>query len=481
MSKHLISLNQVCAQVHQNYVMSDINWQIEPDQHWVLLGGNSSGKSALSHIILGQAEIISGERIAHTEQLACISFEQQQALIEAELKKDDADILDVIAEGTQVESILFEPNANQPLDIELADKLIKDFEFSHLLKRKFRDLSTGETRKLLLIKAFINRPALMVLDEPFDGLDAKSTQQLQQVLTELSTDISMVFILNRIDEIPGFITHYAYLKAGQLEFSFAKSDQAAYSQLMQLLHLQTTNLTIPPTDGPVSYDINPQQALVKLTQAKVVYDEKVIFEKLNWQIMPNQHWQLTGKNGSGKTCLLNLITGDNPQCYTNDIWLFGFQRGSGESIWQIKQHIGFISNQFHLNYRVGISALNTIISGFYDSIGLYNKPTPNQQKIASQWLELLALADKQDTPFNQLSFGDQRLLLIARAMVKHPPLLILDEPCIGLDEINRQRVLSLIEKICANGTTTVIYVNHHAQDKIQGINQFLAMEDYQPC
>ncbi|WAJ70077.1 molybdate ABC transporter ATP-binding protein ModF [Catenovulum adriaticum] len=479
MSNHLISLNQVCAQVYQDYLMSDLNWQIEQNQHWVLLGGNSSGKSALSQIILGQAEIISGELTRHTKQLACISFEQQQALIEAELKKDDADILDVIAEGTQVETILFEPNANQPLDLDLADKLTQDFEFSPLLKRKFRDLSTGETRKLLLIKAFINCPDLMVLDEPFDGLDAKSAQQLQQTLTELSGKISMVFILNRVDEIPDFITHYAYLKAGQIEFSFAKSNQAAYEQLMQLLHLQTATLTIPPADAPVSYSINPKQALVKLTQAKVVYDEKVIFDKLNWQIMPNQHWQLTGKNGSGKTCLLNLITGDNPQCYQNDIWLFGFQRGSGESIWQIKQHIGFISNQFHLNYRVSISALNTIISGFYDSIGLYNQPTRNQQKIAKLWLELLALSDKQDTPFNQLSFGDQRLLLIARSMVKHPPLLILDEPCIGLDEINRQRVLALIEKICTSGTTTVIYVNHHAQDKIQGINQFLAMEDYQ--
>ena len=177
--------------------------------------------------------------------------------------------------------------------------------------------------------------------------------------------------------------------------------------------------------------------------------------------------------------MLNLITGDHPQCYTNDIFVFGFQRGSGESIWQIKQFIGYVSTALQWEYRVSISLRNVIISGFYDSIGLYTKATDQQRAIADQWLALLGMQERADQPFNKLSYGDQRLLLIARAMVKHPPLLILDEPCLGLDDMNRQLVLALIEKICAGTETTVIYVNHHPEDKIRGIEHYLALEGTQ--
>ena len=152
-----------------------------------------------------------------------------------------------------------------------------------------------------------------------------------------------------------------------------------------------------------------------------------------------------------------------------------FSVAVARGIWQIKQYIGYISNALHMEYRVSISALNTIVSGFYDSIGLYQKPTQIQLDIAMQWLALLGLSELKNTPFTQLSYGDQRMLLIARAMVKHPTLLILDEPCLGLDEANRQRVLLLIEKICAAGSSTVIYVNHHAKDKITGIEHYLDM------
>ena len=205
------------------------------------------------------------------------------------------------------------------------------------------------------------------------------------------------------------------------------------------------------------------------------YNGNIVFEDLDWCINPGEHWQLTGPNGSGKTCLLTLITGDHPQCYNNDILVFGYQRGQGESIWDIKQHIGYVSTELQWEYRVSINLLNVIISGFYDSIGLYNKSTDVQQKIAGQWLQLLGMEDRAGRPFNQLSYGDQRLLLIARAMVKHPHMLILDEPCLGLDDMNRRLVLALVEKIVDGSETTVLYVNHHAEDKIEGIENYLAL------
>ena len=180
-----------------------------------------------------------------------------------------------------------------------------------------------------------------------------------------------------------------------------------------------------------------------------------------------------------KTCLLNLITGDHPQCYNNDILVFGYQRGQGESIWDIKQHIGYVSTALQWEYRVSISLLNVIVSGFYDSIGIYQKPSSSEKAVARQWLAVLGMESRANEPFNKLSFGDQRMLLIARAMVKHPALLILDEPCLGLDDMNRSQVLAMIEMVCAGTETTVLYVNHHAQDKIAGIHRSLDLGNLQ--
>jgi molybdate transport system ATP-binding protein len=218
--------------------------------------------------------------------------------------------------------------------------------------------------------------------------------------------------------------------------------------------------------------------LVKLTNVKVNYAENIVFKDLNWTIQPQQHWQVTGPNGSGKTCLLNLITVDHPQCYVNDIYVFGYQRGSGESIWQIKQYIGYLSNAFHLDYRVNCSLLQVVLSGFYDSIGMYQQATKNQVALAEHWLALMALDKQSARPFQELSFGDQRLVLLARAMVKHPALLILDEPCNGLDDINRLKVLALIDLLAREGSTTLLYVNHHQEDAIPSIQHHFSMTDF---
>lgn len=453
----------------QRFQLEDINWQIKAGQHWVITGANGSGKSALVASLAGFGDCLQGSVKGLPESVALVSFEAQAALIEQELKKDDADIMDVVAIGTKVSEIL----AQGGTDSVITSELVAKFELEYLLDRAFRALSTGETRKILLIRAIASQPQLLILDEPFDGLDSKTLAMLQNYLTQLSTQISIVMVLNRCDEFPDFISHIGYMQQAQLIHQVARSDEQATRELLQLLHLKTSHLQIPETDqASKSEELDPTKPLVKLTDICVKYDQLKVVEGFDWQIEKGQHWQLSGPNGSGKTAILSLITGDHPQCYTNDIYVFGFQRGNGESIWQIKQYIGYVSTALQWEYRVGTSLRNVIISGFYDSIGLYTKSTDQQRTIADQWLALLGMSDRADVSFNKLSFGDQRLLLIARAMVKHPPLLILDEPCLGLDDINRQLVLALIEKICAGGQSTVLYVNHHSEDAIAGIDHY---------
>lgn len=483
-----IQLNNATISFEDRFTLSEIDWTIEPNQHWVITGANGSGKSALAAALAGIGKLEAGTVEGLPKRVGLVSFEAQAELIAAELRKDDADIMDVVSLGTPVREMIFE----YCRDSELAGELVDKFGLTRLLDRAFRKLSTGETRKVMLIRALANQPDLLILDEPFDGLDVDTLAMLQAHLAAIVDHVPMMLVLNRFDEMPDFITHVAYLdkdrpdpvkgskkrrEGGRLAFTVDRQDEAAFNELYQLLHLKTTDLSVPEAD-PASRlpALDPSQPLVKLTQATIRYGDTLIVDRLDWTIERGQHWQLSGPNGSGKTCVLSLITGDHPQCYTNDIFVFGFQRGNGESIWQIKQFIGYVSTALQWEYRVSTSCRNVVISGFFDSIGVYTKSTDHQKKIADQWLELLGMQARADQPFNKLSYGDQRLLLIARAMVKHPPLLILDEPCLGLDDMNRQLVLALIEKICEGKETTVLYVNHHTEDRIKEIDNHLTLE-----
>ena len=467
-----IRLDSLTVEFDQGFQLSQINWQIEAGQHWVITGTNGAGKSALAAVLAGVGDCRSGSIDNLPARVGVVSFEAQAELIAAELKKDDADILDVISEGTPVHEIIFDDCA----DPETASDLIARLELDYLLDRAFRKLSTGESRKVILIRALSCKPDLLVLDEVFEGLDTATLAILEQYLPTLTDSVTMIMVLNRFDQIPDFISHVAYVDHGELLHQVRRDDEKSYAELYQLLHLKTTDLDLPPIDSETAIPrLDSQQPLVQLNSISIKYGDFTLLDKLDWCIETNQHWQLSGPNGSGKTALLSLITGDHPQCYVNDIVVFGYQRGNGESIWQIKQFIGYVSTALQWEYRVGTSLRNVIISGFYDSIGLYSKCTDNQRQIADQWLALLGMSERADQPFNKLSYGDQRLLLIARAMVKHPPLLILDEPCLGLDDMNRQLVLALIEKICAGSETSVIYVNHHPEDRIKGINNYLAL------
>ena len=478
-----ISLLNVSAEFSSTFRLLEINWSIEKGQHWVLVGHNGAGKSALAALLAGYGELHDGTLTSDFKRIELVSYESQQALIEQEREKDSADILDVIAIPTKVHELLCAGDDSEcnGLQSPLCLRLIELFNFSALLSRDFVALSTGETRKLLLIKALMAKPDLLILDEPFDGLDADMQLRLRQLLDELAVDITMVFVLNRWSEIPQFVSHYGLVSQGKLQSTITAKDTSAVGDLSRLLTLQQSSFVLPEADIDVTRNsFMPGDTIISLNKVAINYPQGAIIEDLSWQIKLGQHWQLSGPNGSGKTCLLQLISGDHPQCYVNDILVFGFKRGSGESIWDIKKHIGFLSNAFHLSYRVNCSLLHVVLSGFYDSIGLYQQPTKKQIQLAQQWLDVIGLADHEATPFQQLSFGDQRLALIVRAMVKHPPLLILDEPCNGLDEINRQRILSVIETIAKTTSTSVIYVNHHSDDVIGGITNHILLDGDSP-
>lgn len=477
----LVTLHNCHAIFAEHFHLNINSLSIKPLQHTVVLGPNGSGKSALAALIADQGVVVDGQRHV-TANIVWVSVEEQKALIEAEKQKDCADILDIIPIATTVKEILHDGLCLEQIDQGLLTRVSDVFSLGSMLQRPFRALSTGETRKLLLAKAILSQSDLLILDEPWDGLDKQACIDCNQLLLEISTQTTLVFVLNRVSEVPDFCKQLIYMQTGSILWQTRINENLPeqLTHISQLQHMQQPDLALPDKDSDsfAPHPLDIDAPLVRLRNVKVNYADNVVFSNLNWTIEPQQHWQVTGPNGSGKTCLLNLITGDHPQCYVNDIYVFGYQRGSGESIWQIKQYIGYLSNAFHLDYRVNCALLDVVLSGFYDSIGLYQQATKNQMALAQQWLTLMGLGTQTATPFQELSFGDQRLALIARAMAKHPALLILDEPCNGLDDINRLKVLALIDLLAREGSTTLLYVNHHQEDEIPSITHHLSMLDY---
>lgn len=332
-------------------------------------------------------------------------------------------------------------------DKSLRQQLFELFRIEPMLGKKVILLSSGELRKFQLTKTLLTAPRVLIMDNPFIGLDAATRELLYTVLEKLAqlASLQIVLVLSMLDDIPSFITHVvpvdnktvgekmprvAYLQAFREQDALrAEADAASLGELQQRiagLPYENTNFT--------------SDEVVRLNKVSIRYGDRTILKALDWTVMRGQKWALSGENGAGKSTLLSLVCADNPQSYACDIRLFGRKRGTGESIWEIKKHIGYVSPEMHRAYLKNLPAIEIVASGLHDSIGLYKRPHAGQMAVCEWWMDIFGVAHLKDKPFLQLSSGEQRLALLARAFVKDPELLILDEPLHGLDTYNRRRV-----------------------------------------
>lgn len=449
--------------------------QIATGDSWAFVGANGSGKSALARALDDDLILLSGSRHCDFNNVIRISFEQLQKLLSDEWQRNNTDLLSADEDDTG--RTLAEIVQEDYQDTQRCQALAQQFGIAHLLERRFKYLSTGETRKALLCRALMSQPDLLILDEPFDGLDAHSREQLSNLLAQLSQQgYTLVLVLNRFDEIPAFIEYVGVLADCTLTRVGPHAQVLSEALVAQLAHSERlSGISLPAVEDPQQRATLPADCpLITLHDGVVQYNDRPILHRLDWQVLPGQHWQIVGPNGAGKSTLLSLVTGDHPQGYSNDLTLFGRRRGSGETIWDIKRHIGYVSSSLHLDYRVSASARTVILSGFFDSIGIYQAVSDRQRQLTSQWLALLGLSDASaDAPFHSLSWGQQRLVLVARALVKHPALLILDEPLQGLDPLNRQLVRRWIDVLIGEGETQLLFVSHHAEDAPECISHRL--------
>jgi molybdate transport system ATP-binding protein len=468
-----IGLEKVTIRVRESFMLSDTSWEIKKDQNWAILGPNGSGKSSLVRALIGHVPVVKGKVIRNFPKTAqrpigYVSLELHQRLIAKEEELDEARFfsgrMDTFAKARQ--TIL---SADYHGDVETPDfdRIVKNLGIGHLLDRGIRFLSTGEMQKVLIARALMKSPKLLILDEPFEGLDDRSKERLGDTITGLMDEgMQLILVTHRFEEILRPITHVLCLKDCKVFLQGSRDEVLRPKNLDRLYDRKgPVDISLPRhEDGEEAPQEGKQAVFVDMKNTTVKYGETPVLEDLNWAMKRGENWAVVGPNGAGKTTLLSLIIGDNPQAYANEIYLFGKRKGSGESIWDIKKRIGIVSSQLQIHYRKRMKAIDVVLSGFFDSIGLYRKCSAEQLAAAEQWIKLLGIAYGSEW-YDQLSYGQRRMVLLARSMVKSPTLLILDEPCQGLDRSNRGLILDLIDHIGMRTKTQVLYATPH-QDEI---------------
>jgi molybdate transport system ATP-binding protein len=469
----LLSLRDIAFTYRALPVLRGIDWDWLPGQQWACVGPNGAGKTTLARLLCRQLQAGSGELVRGADLsergVGYVCFEQQKSLCDRDRQLDDSEHRsDARDPGTTVAHML------QPSDPEQRERWAARMGIEHILGRGIRFISTGEMRKTLLLRSILQKPRLLILDNPLDGLDRASQVEMGAVLEELlQSDISLLLLCRNLDDVPGAVTHLLVLENGEVLDAGPRKQLIDAPAVRELMNPPDTQLGQLPSPAPRPYELEPKSPLLILNKVSVSYGEVEVLKEADWVFRPGQHSCISGPNGCGKTTLLSLINGDNHKAYGQDITLFGQRRGSGESVWEIKQKYGLLNTQLHLDHVRGMRVLEVVVSGFFDTIGLYDDWGDVQKQVATDWLHALGMAGLERESFDTLSFGMQRMVLLARAMVKSPIILILDEPCLGLDGHHTRTILRAIDHIVLNSDTQVLFVSHSAGEMPACINQWL--------
>jgi molybdate transport system ATP-binding protein len=510
----LLSLTDATFRAGDFECFPGTNWEIGSTEKWAVVGPTGSGKTILARAISrqyslshgqikyffdpdshpnGRPYLLPGEILsfsAETHQAFLQSFsgyhQARWQSFEGEEAPRVSDLLDPVRVFARSPFEVSAPGNIQPNSVQ-RDVLLGLFGIDFLLTRKIHLLSHGESRKVFLTYLLLRSPKLLILDDPFTGLDEESRRLFQASLEDLFQTIHqpVLVLTSRIDEIPASISHLLCIDQKRI------IGQGRRAEIQPKLgsHLSPPASPSPHAASGIFKQMVAQYAatlensadqisetLIEMRDVSVAYQGIDVLSHINWVVRRSDRWALRGANGAGKTTLLSLILGDNPQAYRNQISLFGKPRGSGESIWQIKQRIGWVSPELHIFYERSITCLDTVNSGFFNSIGLYHQCPPEQAAISRQWMRALEIDHLAQQPLFSLSTGQQRLVLLARALVKDPLLLILDEPCQGLDEQHRWDFIQLIDQLCRHTPLTLIFVTHYRDELPASITHQLVLD-----
>jgi len=494
----LISLQNAFIRRYDTVILSELDFQILPGEQWAIVGENGSGKTTLLEVLAGKWPVWRG-KLAHSYGNVLLSkvaelvpsdysfnrivasaaqyYQQRFHSFEAEIAPT---VRDVLTNQLKPVGTVDEHSVQLPESTISEEDLLKTarlLSIEHLLDRPFVTLSNGETRRMMLTRSLLKKPKLLLLDNPFAGLDVHSRDVLREALKQLKDEGILVILVTSSIEIPESVTNVLELKEGKIVGVTSGSSSPEFTPQTNL----STNLTAehrPLQDDKAAQAVHQDFELaVNLRNINVTYGSKKVLINVDWKIKKGEKWALVGPNGSGKSTLLSILTADNPQRFANDYDLFDVKRG-GASMWDVKSKIGHVSPELHLYFPQETTVFKAIASGFFDATGVYfRKLTEHlfpRPQVLSLWINVHTFVEK---PFKNISKGQQRLVLLARALVKNPPLLILDEPCQGLDFAAVEHFKEVVDVICDTPERTLIYVSHYTHEIPSCVTQTLRLEE----
>ena len=480
MGKAIINIQDGVVRMPEWRMAEPVNFTLNDGEQLAIVGPNGGGKTMLVNILTGSHPLLMRDpeydfspspSKSVSDNIKYITFRDAYGG-----DNDKAYYLQQRWNQTEIDDTT--PTVAQKLDAAykiagedneqrraFRDKLYDMFNMRVLLDKHIILLSSGELRKLKLTETLFSQPRVLIMDNPFIGLDAGTRDQLKELFATIVKDnpIQIILVLSKTDDIPSFITHIVEVKDRHVGKKMTREDYLA-SQVPTPSQVLEASKAEAIRNLPYNNKEYHTHEVAKLNHVSIRYGSRTILKELDWTVRNGERWALSGQNGAGKSTLLSLICADNPQSYACDISLFGIPRGTGESIWDIKKHIGYVSPEMHRAYQKDIAAIRIVASGLKDSVGLYATPSAEEYETCRFWLSVFGLEGKENTTFLKLSSGEQRLVLLARAFVKDPELLILDEPLHGLDNNNRMLVKNVIDTFMQRENKTLIMVTHYVEE-----------------
>jgi molybdate transport system ATP-binding protein len=472
MNEVVFSARNAFVKKDMNMILRGVSFRVEKGEVVALVGAAGSGKTTLAQLVAGELAAYGGT-VEKGEGIQPFYVPQQdnffsQTGMTQTYYGQRYEYSEEMEELPQVGKWL-EKKLEKLDGKSRKEEIYTQLNIHPLLTRNLLQLSNGERKRTQIALALLHEADLYVMDQPFLGLDTLTRELLRKSMQKLKETGKTVFLVCGVKEIPVFADRVIELERGKIK---RIEDASTYCDELEKVRrkqpVASGEIHLPKTNDRPEYGY-----VVRMRDVHITMQGEPLLSHINWEVRDHERWHLAGHNGSGKSTLLSLITADNPQAYANDISLFGQPRGSGESIWDIKKKIGFVSPELHLyflsQHKISSSShtsvrdlpcLNVVVSGFNDEVGFSSRPTQWQESVTKEWMKALGLEGLLKKNFSEISLGEQRMLLLIRALIKNPPLLILDEPCQGIDYEQSQRFIGLLDSICTATDATLIYVSH---------------------